>query len=312
MEYIQLPLAFSRFVPGGSIPFGDNPSFLFITMSRKRAIHPSDTPPSKRHLNAALAQELQSLRISRAAPPQTSDLRNPFGASIASSPFLTPPSSSKFATHLNSNQLSHDKPFTASRTVGFGSEFSSALPQFSTSSSVAKDEEPVVISPESSSSSMAIDDDDSNKRGATLLRRPRRAESAMLDVTASPIDNNHDSSTNEDDVVVEEIDELPSSESRVVLYKPPVRMSPASISVLNASLPDGYFARRNTNSHEWFIVPPSDSSKRKLALVPWIPQSKKLRDLAQRPDKVINMPWTDANPTPTSKFDQSMEIEEIS
>lgn len=317
-------------------------------MSRKRSNFSPETPPSKRYLNAALAREMEALRISRSAPrsplinPVLSP-RNAFGTPEAQSPFLTPPQSSAFASPLYA-----ESPATApvfgdlSHTLPEGLRYGAPMVGDN------RDEQPVVSSPQSSTSSMALDndnneddddeDDDNNNvnhnnshstnRNHAFTNHHYATPNNDVVITSASDDAHVDVPYDSDVTVVESPDHFSSassfphssshsslspSESRLVVYKPPVNSSPAAIAALNAALPDGHFALRNNQSRDWYIVPPAEASKRKLAVVPWTPQTKRLRDLMQRPDTVIPMPWTGSNPSqlPT-QFDQSMEIEEIS
>lgn len=128
-----------------------------------------------------------------------------------------------------------------------------------------------------------------------------------------------------DDVVVEECtdDQVQhvSPENRLIIYRPPVRMTAKSLAKLNSQLPEGRFVFRNPRTDEWIMTePPTESLKRKLALVPWRGDAKRvLYDTAATPSKVIPMPWHDTTYTKSnalaadyrSPFDDKEQIMEI-
>ena len=84
-------------------------------MSRKRAAPSQEAPSTKRYLNAALAAELQNLRISKSQAPITSSDPNPFGVTNRPSPFLQPQLHRAYQPPVNQN-------------VSFGSDFAHSLP----------------------------------------------------------------------------------------------------------------------------------------------------------------------------------------
>lgn len=272
-------------------------------MSRKRAPPDPDAtserPNAKRHLNSALAAELQTLRISgnrdAASPP-----RHFFGASVTSSPFLTSSNPARFPTNYG-NQTFPQHPFGQGSGVDLGTDFADTLvDEPFMSSSREPTPNPEVSTPGSSSSSsmsMALDDMDECDSGE-FASHPIRLE------------------TSNDDVVVEDMEAPLNDENRLVVYRPPVKTSSDAFSRMNACLPDGRYLVRNPKTDEWIVKEVQhDRCKRKLALVPWRGGAKKLCDGAHRPAAVIQMPWHDSHPAvvdPEQDPEQVMEIEDIS
>lgn len=274
-------------------------------MARKRAPPDKDTsvegPSAKRHLNAALAAELQTLRISanRDAAPPPPPPRHAFGASVASSPFLTSSQPTRFPTN-NPTQPVPQYPFGQGSGVDLGTDFADTLVSEPFTSSTATTEpgvtQPEVIIPSSSTSSdmsMALDDI-TETEPTDFVQYPVRLESSN------------------DDIIVEDMEAIPTQENRLVVYRPPVKISPEAISKINACLPDGRYLVRNPKTDEWLIKEArQDRCKRKLALVPWSGGVKKFCDSSHKPAAVIPMPWHDSRPT-IGDPEQIMEIEDIS
>lgn len=118
--------------------------------------------------------------------------------------------------------------------------------------------------------------------------------------------------TSNGDIIVEDMEAPLSDENRLVVYRPPVKTSSEALSKLNACLPDGRYVLRNPKTDEWIVKEAQyDRYKRKLALVPWRGDVKKLCDSMHRPASVIPMPWHDSHPTVIDP-EQVMEIEESS
>lgn len=266
-------------------------------MSRKRTLHPTDTPLAKRYLNGALAAELRGLRISGAPTQSEPSVRNAFGVSFAPSTFYTP--------NFNSDSIS--PPFTHyPNGVAFGDDFVRSLQAEPTplSQKVPEAPQPVVIDPDSS---------DSSSGSAAMDGVEYEHGQIQNEVSESVVD----------DVTVEECGTEPNSENRLIVYRPPVRTNRNLVSHLNAALPDTRSILRNPKTDEWMFVARSrpDNAKRKLALVPWEgDRQKKLCDSLRRPSRVIPMPWHDNATSDTiletvdntaDYFDEGMEIEEL-
>lgn len=118
--------------------------------------------------------------------------------------------------------------------------------------------------------------------------------------------------TTSDDIVVEDMEAPPSDENRLVVYRPPVKTSSEALSKLNACLPDGRYVLRNPKTDEWIVKEAqNDRYKRKLAVVPWRGDVKKICDNGHRPASVIPMPWHDSHLSVVDP-EQVMEIEDIS
>lgn len=272
---------------------GRTSSSYDATMSRKRPLPVSDNPGAKRHLNAALAAELQTLRISHDLAAQHGQPeQNAFGTPVNSSPFLTTSPGFRAAPQpYNSNE---PKLFASNVSDGvrFGTDFADAL----SDSSFYQPQQPEVMSPESSMSSLPVLSDDGEMSEIDEPRfLPPRLE------------------TSNDDVVVEDME--PTTENRVVVYRPPVNSSPNTLARINACLPDGSYVFRNPRTDEWIVHEAhSDRMKRKLALVPWRGDLKKVRDTLTKPAKVIPMPWHGPGTSQPNRDEtiETMEIEDIS
>ncbi|PXF48165.1 hypothetical protein BWQ96_02117 [Gracilariopsis chorda] len=267
-------------------------------MSRKRTLHPTDAPLAKRYLNGALAAELRGLRISGTPIQSEPSVRNAFGVSFAPSTFYTP--------NFDSNNVS---PTFAQcpNGVAFGDDFVRSLQSEPTpfAQKISEVPQPVVTDPDSS---------DSSSGSVTMSDVEYEHGQILNDASGNAVE----------DVTIEECDTEPSSENRLIVYRPPVRTSGNLVSRMNAVLPDTRSILRNPKTNEWMFVARSrpDNAKRKLALVPWEgdPQ-KKLCDSLGRPTRVIPMPWHDnaTSDTIVETIDEStgvsyedMKIEELS
>lgn len=239
-------------------------------MSHKRGSPFTDLPSPKRHLNASLAMELQALRISQnSAVPQS---RAAFGITPSYSPFLSSPS--------------YSRPDPSSQGVAFGPEFAASLDSTPVETSESMPE-PEVWSPPPPDDEMTIENySTSDARG----------------------DSFHD--ILEDDVIIEESEEEPTTENRLVIYRPPVKSSQLAVAQVNTSMPENRHVLRNGSNNDWFVTHANrQRMKRKLALVPWTGDNKKLCNSIHPSSKAILMPWHES-PLPIDT-ENSMEIEDI-
>lgn len=218
--------------------------------------------------------------------------KNAFGTFIAPSPFLTQPTSpgSSSSYYTDSADVNTSRP-----GVHFGADFTDSLLHSTAVESDDRSREPVVTSPSSSTSSTSACGDDFMDG----VCRTSVYESAN------------------DEVTIEECDDEPVVENRVVVYRPPVQSSPQAFSQLNARLPHGKYIFRNPRTKDWIITEShNDRMKRKLAIVPWR-DAKRFCESAPIPQEAIPMPWhdTDEHVNEMAAMDadrNAMEVEEIS
>lgn len=260
-------------------------------MSRKRPQLSTEAPAAKRHLNAALAAELQTLRISRGTAHPIPPARRLFGASVAPSPFLTP-----FSTRIAPQYTNDSDEKQSSQGMRFGSEFAESLSRVTseTDKEAIAPEVVMPMSPSSSSSSvsMAVDEDVAGRKGSI----------------SPPLED-----SGESEIIVEDVEAPADSENRLVVYRPPVRTPSTALSRLNARLPEGQYLLRNPRADEWIVrEAQNESVKRKLALVPWMGDVKKICGFQRSPAKVIPMPWRDSQATVVEIDNDDMEIEDVS
>lgn len=178
----------------------------------------------------------------------------------------------------------------------FGNEFAESLSNV-TSETDKKAAAPEVVLPKSPSSSsssvsMAVDEDVAETKGSL----------------SSSLDDGGES-----EIIVEDMEAPSDSENRLIVYRPPVRTPTTVLSRLNARLPDKQYLLRNPRTDEWIVREAhNESVKRKLALVPWTGDVKKICDFQRSPAKVIPMPWRDSQTTVVELDNDDMEIEDVS
>lgn len=252
-------------------------------MSRKRAIPTSDyaasteASPAKKHLNAALANELDALRISQSGTHLFAPPRNVFGAPVASSPFLT-------ATPPPPSTTAADAP------LAFNHAFADSLADTGASDS-RPSPVPEVETPASSSSSASME---------------------VIDIQTSGVANYRSHDPIFDDVIVEELDDMSGdeqqTENRLVVYRPPV-LQPESSS-LRSFVPMRERYPLKGAADEWVRQAQHRTLKRKLAVVPWTADTKKWCSTTRCTTTAIPMKWhaTEAS----ADAEQTMEVEDIS
>lgn len=260
-------------------------------MSHKRSQLSAETPAAKRYLNSALAAELQTLRISRGNARVVSPTRHVFGASVTPSPFLTP-LAIRVAPPSSDGQV--DKQVLHSMRFGtaFAESLSNAASEMGKGVTVSEVTTPGSPSSSSSSLSMAVDEN--------VVGRENDVSVALDD-------------GGEGGITIEDMEPPVDSENRLVVYRPPVRTPMAVMSRVNACLPEGQYLMRNPRADEWVVrEAQSERVKRKLALVPWKGDIKKICDIQRCPAKVIPMPWRNSEATVEELDDDNMEIEDVS
>lgn len=268
------------------------------TMSRKRLLPaPSPDTPSKRYLNAALATELNALRISnkkaKHSSPSSLPSRNAFGSSVFSSPFLSqrqhPYSYSQQSSLYNDPQH---------HPVSFGSDFATSLQEVETYVPADNPFQPVITTPDSpthsSSSSMAVDDE--------------------LSVDKHPISDDEEIMVYDITNQTEEIDQEGNPlENRLVLYNSPVRADP-TVRRFNGTLNSHSSAGLSTPTEDWIRDNwRAHQTKKRLALVPWRSEHQRLHpsnSTLTKGGRAIPMPWYSDEEQDADQF-QGMEIEEI-
>lgn len=258
------------------------------TMSRKRLLPASSSEtPSKRYLNAALATELNALRISNKKAKHSAPPRSAFGSSFFSSPFLSQ------KQHSYTQQSPHYKS-TQNHPVSFGSDFSTSLQEVETYVPADNPFQPIITTPDSSSSSMAVDDELSVDRFSTTYD-----EGIMVyDIT---------NQTEEED------EERNPLENRLVLYNSPVTTDP-TVRRFNGALASHNSTGLSTPTENWIRDNwRAEQTKKRLAIVPWRSEHQRLHpsnNSLVKGGRAIPMPWYPDEEEDTAQV-QGMEIEEI-
>lgn len=301
-----------------------------MSVSRKRAFALTDSPlsqPSKRHLNNALAAELQTLRISRSSqkfnPAQHQNHQNngAFGPTLPTSPFLYHSPTTSRSTSSSPHQ-STQSPFSFSvppdsQHLHFNqADFAASLPfSFDSSSSAARtpsqdvmtdasQQAPIVTSPPSSSSAGSSPASSTSSLDMGFEESPFKSKRSArrLNSSFSPLPkrrrrsymDNKNNMTDvfnnhiNDDVIVEEIDD----------------------------------SEPEPDSGKQLVVyrpPPVQSPDQCSDLVKWSPTSQMCNSLTRpvsllqevadlRPPKVIPMPWTDKPLRAESNTDMDIDM----
>lgn len=298
-------------------------------MSRKRALRSAHTDldsatPSKRHLNNALAAELQSLRISKNQvnnnlPRHAYPVENPFGTAFtsSSSPFLPMPSPSPFASSCTpdssfsfssfkspvsvTQQQPEKKKKTTKRHVDFEEIVNIQSPSSSSSSLDNEQQQPGIT---------VFGNTDSKKEKSRCTKRRRTSLSSSS--SCFPLNSCDAYAT---DVTIEETDEPvseSSNETRVIVYNScqPATSVQSTNSMSTAIVKFNQFNRNSTppiQTRHLFKLPSCSYASNELAVVPWKPPCNPIvTQLQQQPDKVICMPWTGSE---NAGQQQEMEVD---
>ena len=266
-----------------------------MSISRKRlsSILASDSPHAKRHLSAALAAELNELRIGSTVYNRV-HRAEPFGA-VTHSPFLQPNTSQDAALESSSGEIFHQ-----TQSFGFGESFGESLgfrrKPFSRNAPIY--EQDVRSAP--------LGD---VKVTVSTPRKNRENESEMSDLNAASNDSGMESNGSvvnidltqgaseqsfDDMSDMDVSQQLPDSRA-VVVYRP-LSTSAADMARIRARMPNAELHLNDSSQEEWVLrYHERDSVKRKLALIPYTASRRKLTPFDAIPSAAIPMPWHESD-----------------